>query len=174
MGEINLLPDELRGKEEKELRSVRKKPKRIRIDMSSPERDIVEQPLKRARPSLMSRLFTKKTKQGAKIAGDREQAKPKALDNQVRSVEKIVHIPKVKGGGLSSPRIQKPSITSVGSKQAAAVNEDRADSFITEEEVKGEKIKISKRSEKVIEDVQKSPRKKRSWMLRFFSRKSVV
>jgi len=170
MPEINLLPDELRGKEEKELKSVRKKPKRIRIDMSSPKRDVVEQPLKQSRPSLISRLFTKKTKPGAKIAADREQVKPKTIDNQARAVEKTVHIPKAKGGGLLLPRIKKPSITSVGGKEADAVDDDRAASFITEEETKGEKVKISKRSEKVIEDIQKSPRQKRGWLLRLFSR----
>ena len=144
MPDINLLPDELRGKEEKELKSVRKKPKRIRIEMSSPQRDVVEQPLKQSRPSLISRLFTKKTKPGAKIAVDREQVKPKIIDNQVRAVEKIIHIPKIKGGSLLLSRNKKSSITSTPGKEADAVDDDRAASFITEEKAKGEKVKILK------------------------------
>lgn len=168
MPDINLLPDELRDKEEKELRAVRKKPKRIRIEMSSPQRDVVEQPLKQSRPSLMSRLFTKKTKPGEKIVDGREQVKPKALDNQARAVEKIIHIPKAKGGSLLLSRTKKSSITSTSGKESDAVEDDRAASFITEEKAKGEKVRISKRSEKIIEDIQPSPRQKRSWLLRLF------
>ena len=171
MPEINLLPDELRGKEEKELKSVRKKPKRIRIDMSSPQRDVVEQPLKQARPSLMSRLFAKKTKPGAKIAADPERVKPKIIDSSTRAVEKIIHIPKAKGGGkLSLSRGDKSSMIGVVGEETAEVDDERASSFITEADGTAEKVKISKRSEKVIEDIKKSPGRKYGFLLNLFGK----
>lgn len=172
MGEINLLPDELRDKEEKELKSIRKKSKRIQINMSSPKRDVTRQPLKRSRPSLMSRLFDKKTKPGAKIAAAVKGAKPKNFDTSSRSVEKTIHIPKVTDGGrgLSLPNVSRSSGVGVSKKDTEEVNDDRASSFISDEDGGSEKVKISKRSEKIIENIEKSPKQKKGFFLKLFSR----
>lgn len=62
MPEINLLPDELRQKEQRELESVRKKPKVFNIEMSRPQKEEVKQPLRTSQPSFFTRLFSKKEK----------------------------------------------------------------------------------------------------------------
>src|SRR3989344_332897 len=96
MTDINLLPEELREKEEKERESVRKQPKIIRIPLSSPTGEKNTQPLTQAKPSLLSRLFSRKTVAGKPIAAPEEPTKPKKEDAVRRDTEKIVEIPKAK------------------------------------------------------------------------------
>ncbi|MBI3290686.1 hypothetical protein HYZ76_00220 [Candidatus Falkowbacteria bacterium] len=97
MAEINLLPDELRDKERKELKSVRSSPKQFRIEMSSPEKSSSDQPLKVSRPSLLSRLFSRKLEKPKPLAPEPDQEPPKLEDiKPERKTEAILHIPKIK------------------------------------------------------------------------------
>ncbi|MFA6215884.1 MAG: hypothetical protein WC768_04930 [Patescibacteria group bacterium] len=63
MPEVNLLPDELRGSEEKELHAVHRMPKAERLEMSAPAKeDKTPAGLKTPKPSILSRLFSQKPK----------------------------------------------------------------------------------------------------------------
>ncbi|MDD2807448.1 MAG: hypothetical protein PHW95_02945 [Patescibacteria group bacterium] len=75
MPEINLLPNELREKEEKELGS-KKKSKNFSVSLSSPQKEKTEAPLTAPKFSLLSRLFYKPT--------------PKARSVQVVAEEKEI------------------------------------------------------------------------------------
>src|SRR3989344_3562417 len=98
MADINLLPEELREKEEKELKSFQKPPKLIRIPMSSPAGQKTTSSLTQAKPSLLSRLFSRKTVAGKPIVPPEAPASPKKQDVVSRDTEKIVEIPKAKSG----------------------------------------------------------------------------
>lgn len=110
MPDINLLPDELREKEGKEIESVKKKPKVVRIDMSAPIREKIEMPIKTPpQPSILGRLFARKAKL-AKLSSTEEKAVPDfqekaSLDK--REGEKVLHLPKFKEekAGLGKPSV---------------------------------------------------------------------
>lgn len=90
MPEINLLPDELRGKEEKELDSARKKPKDVSVSMSAPEKEKINQPLKTPRSSVLSRLFAKKITEPLSELPKQERV---AEDEYATNKSKEFHIP---------------------------------------------------------------------------------
>ncbi|MAF13487.1 MAG: hypothetical protein CMI53_01165 [Parcubacteria group bacterium] len=156
MPEINLLPDELRDKEQKELKSASKKPKVFSIPMSSPTKESVEQPLKTSRPSLLSRLFSKKTK-GPKAKSKTEHAGTfKSGDiKSGKEVEKVAHIPKAPAGGLGklSPDFLSPK---QGSKKGANNTEIEADANSKAKDKEKEEVKFSPREEKVELEISKS------------------
>ncbi|MFA6255492.1 MAG: hypothetical protein WC675_05755 [Patescibacteria group bacterium] len=99
MPEINLLPDELRGKENKELKSAQKKPSEFKVEMASPAKEKATPPLKEFKPSLLSRLFAKKLEPAQtptaspseSFEGEARQAK-EALKQEE---EKVLHLPQM-------------------------------------------------------------------------------
>lgn len=176
MSDINLLPDELRDKEAKELESIRKKPKRISIDMSSPKRDVTEQPLRQSRPSLVSRLFTKKTKPGTPVGREQPGVQPKSFYQPPRAVEKVVNIPKTPRSnipGLGASSVDNTSNTSITSDQAQPSSEDTASSFRSEESAGQEKVKVSARVEKVVEHIAGSGKSSGGFLTRLFRHKGA-
>lgn len=91
MPEINLLPNELREKEEKEIGSTKKKARSFSVPLSSPQREKSEMPLTAPRSSLLSRLFyrpTPKTKLAPASEADSEIKKEDQAPKT--SPEKIV------------------------------------------------------------------------------------
>ena len=155
MAEINLLPDELREKEQKELKSVHRKPKLIRIGMSSPERDRVEQSLKAPRPSLLSRLFAKKVKPGQPISSAPETASPRVITSAARETEKVFHIPKAKGAWPRFGAGSGDSNVSIGQGQEA-----KAQPLVGQPEAKESKpLKLFPRPEKIVADISPVPKK---------------
>lgn len=99
MPEINLLPDELRGKENKELKSAQKRPSEFRIEMASPAKEKTAPPLKEFKPSLLSRLFDKKlsstqppaVSSSELASGEASQSKEVSRQKE----EKILHLPQM-------------------------------------------------------------------------------
>jgi len=108
--EINLLPDELRDKEDRELKSARKKPRLVKIEMSSPKKEAAIQALKTPKPSLLSRLFSKKTASTDMPESVAGESKVKPEEFYPREREKILHIPKVKDSQL--PDLVGPNFVS--------------------------------------------------------------
>ena len=90
-----MLPDELRDKEENELKSVRKKPRLFRIEMSSPRKEKIDQPLSSVRSSLLSRLFARNLKPASPVQPSSEvvSEKPSEIESD-RKTEQSWHIPK--------------------------------------------------------------------------------
>jgi len=94
MTEINLLPNELRERDQREINSARKKPKLVNIELTNPKFEKITQPLKEpARQSVLSRLFAKKI-DPAKPAVKKSEAE-KDLNKAFRLSEKNLHIPKL-------------------------------------------------------------------------------
>lgn len=124
MPEINLLPDDLRDKERKELNSARKTPKVVNVQMSSPQRDVAKQPLRGAKPSLVARMFSRKTKKAAPLPVDPEQVPEKLETPDIKRTEKrVFNIPKIKiskassgGNFTSTPNVSGPNNTSSDAK----------------------------------------------------------
>ncbi len=115
MTEINLLPDDLREKESKELKSVRKEPKVFNIEMSSPAKTEARPPLKVPKPSLLSRLFAKNIKSNKPTAAVSSPLVERSEAAKVSRGEKMVfHVPKMaeENGGLDSNlsvgKVEKP------------------------------------------------------------------
>ncbi|HLC90060.1 MAG TPA: hypothetical protein VJG65_03805 [Patescibacteria group bacterium] len=69
MADINLLPDELREKEERELKSAQKRPKSFDLSMSEPPVPVKEPPKKS--DSVFSKIFAKKEKPMAPLNPDK-------------------------------------------------------------------------------------------------------
>ncbi len=101
MPEINLLPDEFRKREQKEIESARKKPKVITIEMSAPNSDRPHQAMLTPHPSLLSRLFAKRSTPPKPLPVSPEVVAPKIELDGERSVRREFHIPRA-GGGDSS------------------------------------------------------------------------
>ena len=155
MAEINLLPDELREKEQRELKSVHRKPKVIKIGMSSPEIERVEQSLKTSRPSLLSRLFAKKVKPGQPISSAPETESPRVITPAARETTKIFHIPKAKAAWPRFGAGSGDSNVSIGQSQEA-----KALPLAGQPETKDSKpLKISPRPEKIVADISPAPKK---------------
>ena len=90
MPEINLLPDDLRQKEKKELESISKKSKVFEVAMSSPGKEKPDQPLKTSRPSLMSRLFSRQSSKPSFSDNQQEDVQPSSsLDSSSRTEKKV-------------------------------------------------------------------------------------
>lgn len=70
MAEINLLPNEFRDKEEKERESARKRTHSEGFSLSNPADDKTTQALRAPKPSLLSRLFSKKTEPKAGVSAE--------------------------------------------------------------------------------------------------------
>ena len=96
MPEINLLPDELREKESRELKSTRKKSRLVEIEMSSPKKEIANPPLKTPKPSILSRLFAKKIVSNNPPYPAAEKVRIKPEEFYPQGAEKVLHIPKVR------------------------------------------------------------------------------
>lgn len=108
MAEINLLPDELREKEKKELESVRKKPKRFEIEVSRPQKEKVKLPFKVSPPSLLSRLFAKKVAVAPPLSELAESlAEKPEKSTKEGPVEKVLHLPP-----LSKPEKEETKLSS--------------------------------------------------------------
>ena len=76
MPDINLLPDDLREKEGREIESAKKKPRVFQIDMSHPAKEKMAVPFKTPpKLSLFGRLFSRKAK----------SAKPWSAPPKIRS-----------------------------------------------------------------------------------------
>lgn len=98
MTEINLLPDELRDREHKELKSARKQPKSFGISMSNPKSEKIDQPLSTARPSLLSRLFATKMDKPkmSEVPKTADILKPDfSFKKKPNQQESVFHIPKI-------------------------------------------------------------------------------
>lgn len=112
MGEINLLPEEFREKEEKELAAIKKLAKVVKIEMTSPakaaEPKLPEQP----KPSLLSRLFFKKTASAKPIMPSPPLKPPKPPElGSFRPIKKVLHIPAAKTAeGQAEDKIKPPFI----------------------------------------------------------------
>lgn len=107
MTEINLLPDELRGKENKELKSAQKKPSEFKIEMANPAKEKATPPLKEFKPSILSRLFAKKLEPAQPptasspselFEGEARQAKEAPKQEE----EKLLHIPQMEEAEIDS------------------------------------------------------------------------
>lgn len=109
MPEINLLPDELRQKEQRELESVRKKPKVFNIEMSRPQKEEVKQPLRTSQPSFFTRLFSKKEKPAKVLSKDPKNEKPRVESKTERTSKKVLHIPKIKPVKSKPLKTSRPS-----------------------------------------------------------------
>lgn len=119
MSDINLLPDELRDKEEKERDAVRKKPKLFSIEMSSPSRDTVQSSLKSAKPSLVSRLFDRKVRPSSLSAEPLLTSRIKKEFGSPRKEQTVVHIPKMSGGADADPDVDSElAVNAQGSSDA--------------------------------------------------------
>ena len=94
MAEINLLPNDLREKEEKEIESVRKKPKFFKVPMSKPKVEKVNSPLTVPKPSLLSRLFSAEI--DPKMPKSVLEPEEKPLPITAKTSNKTLHIPKIK------------------------------------------------------------------------------
>src|SRR3989338_2989639 len=106
MRNINLLPEEFREEERKEIRSVSKKPKKIRIEMSSPSIEPKPEQLEKPQPSLLSRLFAKKITLPKPLSPAPEPKPPKPEDLKIeRPTEKIIHIPRPSGRAESEVKV---------------------------------------------------------------------
>lgn len=78
------------------MESVKKKPKKIDVEMSSPQRDKPSQPLRASKPSLMSRLFSRGGKKSAQPSAEKENIQqPSSLDDSPRKEKKNFNIPKI-------------------------------------------------------------------------------
>lgn len=107
MSEINLLPDELRGKEEKEIKLTGKKSASVDVAMSDPAKEpkIKGVKQKSSRPSLLSRLFAEPKKEATSMP-------------QLTTAEKITdsdqafHIPErqIKSGAGANLEMSQKSI----------------------------------------------------------------
>lgn len=168
MGNINLLPEELREKERKELEAVKKKPKVIKIEMTSPPPEFKPKPLKKPRPSLLSRLFAQKITPPKPISAPppAKAAKPPEL-KITRPTKKFFHIPRFeKPKAEAKPELppekfafekrEEPEIISTPplSKPAA---------------VEAEEKKLITPQEKVIEIKEKMPTLKKKMKFDLFS-----
>jgi len=155
--EINLLPDELREKEEKELRAVRKKPRVVKIEMSKPSKEKTKPPLKTSRPSLLSRLFARKVKPAEPMPAEPGTTATKPdIPETKRITEKVLHIPKVKGAPAKPSFGLLADEIIVGEEEAPAAEELKP-----EEKVKAAKeIKLPPQKEKVEMEITK-PKKER-------------
>ncbi len=141
MPEINLLPDEFRKREQKEIESARKKPKVVTIEMSAPNSDRPHQAMRTPQPSLLSRLFAKRSTPPKPLPVRPEVVAPKIELGGERSVRRELHIPRAGGGGSSrehtfgtgvgfeptpepvrntSPRSESPSSSSFGDRGVRA------------------------------------------------------
>ena len=94
MPEINLLPEELRKNEEKESEMAKKMAKSSNIIMTMPAVD-QSLPLKKNKPSLLSRLFSGRKRQ-SQLGGLPKTAKPEPeeeLPAEKKSVKESLHLP---------------------------------------------------------------------------------
>jgi len=167
MPDINLLPDELREKEEKELKSVRKKPKVIKVAMSSPAKDQVEQPLKRSKPSLLSRLFFKKVKLAPALIKQSDKiVSPSQEITGERVTKKIIDIPKVKDsvGKVSADKEQGE--IAIGQKAETEPTRISPDQKLSSSEP--ETSPEPKEKVKFIEKIEKPAKKKKEFSFRLF------
>ena len=165
MPEINLLPDELRDKEEKELESIRKKPKRISIEMSSPQKEKIDQPLRAATPSLLSRLFARKTTPAKPLPAEPEAWAPKSeISAEKRAEEKVLHIPKTK------PAQTKPSFgLSLPHWAGSKKTESKPQAIKTQGEAKGvSEIKLPLSKDEIKLEIAKPKEEKKKVKINLF------
>ncbi len=168
MPEINLLPDDLRNKEKKELESVHKKPKIFSVAMSSPPKETVAQPLQSAQPSLLSRLFAKKIEKPKMSTAPEESGLTESSASiGERAVKTEFTVPKIsisdKLAGTKSTAVVGARSQSDSSGQIGGVT-----NLMTDEEVKIKPaVEISKitdeadeKKESVITQKIKPPSKK--------------
>jgi len=182
MPEINLLPDELREKEQKELESVRKKPKVFKIEMSSPQKEKVKQPLKASRPSFFSRLFSRKVKAASPLSSPAKPERLKTESKAGRKSEKVLHIPKVQSAkDQTSPDFLADNISV--SKKESEKRESKFEDRVVMPHGRGLSVKGRKRKEKFFSKpprltrlkIRSNGQKKRfSFWQKFITKKSVT
>ena len=168
MGDINLLPEELREKEKRELESVQKLPKKVRIEMTSPTPEAKPQPLKQPKPSLMSRLFAKKIKPTKPIKPIPTLKAPKAPDLDIsRPTKKVLHIPKPEKSSTKTQDVVKRF--SFGQKEKTEKFESPKDlSVPTTSDIKIEDRKLVPPSEKTIEIKEKAKKPSKKFTINLF------
>ena len=91
--DINLLPEEFRDKERKEIEAQRKKPKVIRIAMTSPPADRTAQVPDAPKPSLLSRLFSARSGTATPLPPKPSEKSEAAGKEIQQATEKELHIP---------------------------------------------------------------------------------
>ncbi|NUM25535.1 MAG: hypothetical protein HUU49_02805 [Candidatus Buchananbacteria bacterium] len=179
MPEINLLPDDLRAREKKELEAVRKKPKIFSVSMSSPTSNKITQPLKASKPSLMSRLFAKKVeKPNMSFAAKESDISPSDIEATKRAVRTEFTIPKI-SLKENEPEVNTQSSVSQAKKSSLDESVARDSSFRPVEEVT---FKPVKPSETVVEEIEsKKPqqdkaekKEKKKWFVFSFGRKKQL
>ena len=150
MGNINLLPEELREKEQKEIEAVSKKPKTIEIKLSTPSSESKLLEPVRPKPSLFSRLFFRKKISSKKpsVSAELPNANSSEQSDKIRPEKKffeISHQPKP----VKQPAAGEPSF----SKNPAIDNSSNSPKCEIKHEISKEKPddKISLGSEKIIE-----------------------
>lgn len=160
MAEINLLPDELREKEARELEAVRKKPKLFKVEMSSPTKEKVTQPLRISQPSLLSRLFAKKLRPASSSPSALDLSTPeKKVETSTRETEKIFHIPKVES---FPPDLKSNLLVGTTEEKKEKQSEVERRGVTQEVESTPEEVKITPAPVKVVTDVR-SVKKKRKF-----------
>ena len=156
MPDINLLPEELKEKEAKELFSAKKKQHKVKIELSNPQKEKVEAPLYTPKSSLLSRLFAANIPSGKgdiKPYKEKEEAWDKPEAEKLR--EESLHIPKQKG-----------DFNSIGPKTAEKI---ASDDIEKENLAEGRREKRRELKEEKI--LKKKNKKENSILYRLFKRK---
>lgn len=161
MPEVNLLPDEFRTKENKELESYRKQSKGFSIKLSQPTKENQkEKPVKK--PGFFAKLFSSKKNKQTKIV------EPKSSFIPGKKFE--IKIDQPTGPKISEPKpvvISKPAI--IKETKSTFTNGAKTDLKLPKPEVKKEEIKVES-IKPTIEVKPKIKKAKFNWK-KFFSRK---
>ncbi|MFA5021888.1 MAG: hypothetical protein WC508_02330 [Patescibacteria group bacterium] len=168
MAEINLLPSDLREKEQKELETARKKSRPVNIELTNPKIEKLKEPAYAApRQSILSRLFAKKIETPKSLSSFPNQERQKPIEKMPKVAEKNFHIPSLP---IEKSKVR---IDLSGNEDATAQKETFETDYKLFNDESGKDKVNEKKEDQVKIELNKLPPKKKSFSFSglFFGKK---